>query len=842
MTVRTKGSLALILLMMGTLLSPLGGSVKAMYAAGTGEVMKPAEVSQVTANYLHDKTASHPSETRAAVSAAVYGPSGEPDGITAELESTPAKNSEQNQADLADRSVSLEDLREDVNQDGIVGVGDLGITAFYYGKSEGSVAWDTAKRGDVNRDGTIDKQDLMLVSAYLLGTGQPGGETDGTYKFNFAKTHKEGFIHVKFDSASGVPLFQASSEYGFVAETSAMPPRQVHTSGITAESEGFVIQESAFAAEPGYEKDNYNHYGMAFRVKAPPGAYDVYVKTTSGAGETTVSISGMQTSRLLKGGYWDAAQLVPVRNVMQAQGREWSYRYVNGRDFIDIEIEPNRINTPVGVSEIVLTPVPVKERADNALPKLFVLGDSTVKSYLFEEAPMSGWGQVFDRFFDPGKVDVVNYSMGGRSFKNAYTEGRLNDVLLTGSAGDYVLIQFGHNDESADENRRFARGATEEMYAAYIRDLYIPAVRSRGMIPVLVTPVSRVKGDAAPGYEYKDSFTNRKFPSLMRQAGAELGVTVLDLNAQSVKYYNEIGVEATTALFMSIEAGETPGKTNDGSYANGHPSQKVDGTHFKEALAKQLARMVVSELADRAAEGDAVGAALADLFKPEVKAALAGQDWTVVFPEIAKDTTAGKGAYYRNQIEKLIQLGVMETDEAGNFNPEQPMTVGGFTGALSGLMELDPTVFTGYTGDKLNRETMGAILYDAYHAKFTALPKYMTDYNKTTAVPGSPEYDPDLDPAARGVMYYPIVSFQQLTDTQAIDQKLFDKVKGAYDLGLIRSEKGIVRGKIRGGTELEPKGIVTRAKAAKALYFMWVLFQSPSMENDVSVLGEPAAH
>jgi hypothetical protein len=129
---------------------------------------------------------------------------------------------------------------------------------------------------------------------------------------------------------------------------------------------------------------------------------------------------------------------------------------------------------------------------------------------------------------------------------------------------------------------------------------------------------------------------------------------------------------------------------------------------------------------------------------------------------------------------------------------------------------------------------MGAILDDAYRARFgTTKPKYMTDYNGTTAVPGSPEYDPNLDAGAKGVMYYPLVSYEQLTDTADISPDLTDKVKDAYELGLIRSEKGIARGQMLNGTELEPKNIVVRAKAAKALYFMWVLVQEVNVENDL---------
>jgi lysophospholipase L1-like esterase len=660
------------------------------------------------------------------------------------------------------------------------------------------------------------------------------------YKFNFTSLSKEGYIGVPFDAMKGVPLYDEAVGYGFIRETCALPAREVHTETIRSDGNGFVIYETEFYAEEGFEKENYNHYGMAFRIQVPPGAYEVIVRTTSDISDAYVSISGMQAGRILEGGHWDAAKLIPVKYPAVMSGNEWSYRYCNGREYLDIEIEPRTTGVPVGLEEIVLRPISSEVRTEEEAPTIFLLGDSTMKSYTFEEAPMSGWGQVIPRLFDESKGKVVNYSMGGRSFRNAYTEGRWNDILLTGKIGDYVLIQFGHNDEREDEHRRFGRGSTEDMYERYLLDLYLPAIRARGMIPVLITPMSRIKGNAQPGHRYTNSFTSRRFPDVLRRMGAEAGIPVLDLNTASLEYYNQIGVESTTALYMSIEAGETPGKTNDGSYANGHPAQKIDGTHYKEALSKQFARMVVTELASKAADGDPTARELYSFLKEEVKGAIESKGWSDIFPEMACDTTSGEGSYYRNQIEKLIQLNVLHKDDHGCFQPERTIQVSEFVDALSKLMGLNPSFCTEYSRGDLTRETMGAILYDAYQARFTSKPGYMTDYNGQTLGPGDSGYDPNLDAGVQGVQYDPLVSYEQLTDTDSIHPSLAAKVKAAYQLGLIRSEKGIARGRMINGTELEPQAKVTRAKAAKALYFMWVLGQPVHAENHTMPIKEEA--
>ena len=156
------------------------------------------------------------------------------------------------------------------------------------------------------------------------------------------------------------------------------------------------------------------------------------------------------------------------------------------------------------------------------------------------------------------------------------------------------------------------------------------------------------------------------------------------------------------------------------------------------------------------------------------------------------------------------------------------MRTSAFCEALASLMRLPAGLLSRYADGPLSREVMGAILDDAYHATFAARPAYMTDYNGKTILPGSPGYDPNLDTGARGAMYYPLVRWAQLADTGDASPVYADKLRDAYELGLIRSEAGIARGRMVNGRLLEPRAGVTRAKA---VYFMWVLAQAPKEEN-----------
>ncbi len=650
-------------------------------------------------------------------------------------------------------------------------------------------------------------------------------------KFNFTKKVKPDFISIIYNDNYGVPLYDDDIGYGFINQTCALPARTVHTKEIISNESGFVITEPHFSKSIYNYSDEYNHFGMAFRIRVPAGGYEIVVRTTSHISETMISISGMRPPNQNMEQYWDAAKLVSRNTFAEVGEKEWKYTYVNGRDFLVIEIEPKTAGVPVGVREIIITPLEENFKKENELPTVFLLGDSTVKSYIFEEAPMHGWGQIIGQLFNLSKVRIINYSMGGRSFKIAYVEGRLNDILMTGKAGDYIFIQFGHNDERLDEHHRFGRGSTEEMYSTFIKNIYIPAIKARGMIPIFVTPMSRVNVNPSKKDGYVNSFQKKKFPEIMKNIGQDYGITVIDLNSKSLDYYNEIGVEGTTTLFMSIEAGETPGKTNDGTYANGHPSNKIDGTHYKEALAHQFARIIVTEIVKLGRAGDKMATELTSFLKEDVKSAIQLNNWEMIFPHIPKDTLTGPNSYYRNQIEKLIQLGVMGKDEKGNFNPYLSITTFEFQYSICKLMNIHLNSLSTYNEEYLTREVMASILYDVYQVRFNEKPKYMTDYNKTKTEQSVLNYDPNLDFGSEATTYYPIILFEKLIDLKDISPILVTKVKGAYELGLIRSEKGIIRGKLCNGTELEPKEIVTRAKAAKALYFMWVLSQPIHVEN-----------
>lgn len=677
-------------------------------------------------------------------------------------------------------------------------------------------------------------------------------------------------IDIRFGSE--IPLYGRDGKpYGFIDGEEAFPRRRVSVDKLFLRESAVCVAEEEEQRFREYHPGatDYDFGGMIFRVSLPSGAFDFEVECVGGRESVSVSVAGMNPERIAQGGFWDAGRLVTVRHVASWDGNTWRYSYVNGASYVDISLEPLQPGRVIG-----LRGVRVREHgsaaagqemgggqeaacsqemgggpAGESVPSIYILGDSTAKSYVFEEAPMSGWGQLFYRMVSPDRARVVNYSNGGRSLRMMHQEGRLNDLLLSGRQGDFVLLQSGHNDERDrndgmdpdGERSRFGRGSTEEMYYGLLTGHFLPAIRSMGMVPVLVTPVTRIHAGCPDDMVFQDSFQKRRFPAVMRRAAADTDTLLLDLNKKSVEHFNQIGAPAARAVVMSLEPGETPGKTNGGSYANGNPGNHADGTHYKECLSRQYCRMAAEELVRTAEEGNAVAARLRGLLRDEVLQAVSSGDYSEVFPEVCRDTVSGRGAFYRNQIEKMVQLGVMKKDAEGNFHPLAPCGRKEFLEGIRKIWRL-PADFTwsaadaaraGTEEDAITRMDAAEILYDAYAARFGmgegGKPPYMTDYNGRSIDLSDPNYDANL-PSGETI-YYPLTPFGQVEDLEGLSEEKRRKLEAVYQLGLMRCEGGIKRGSLENGTFFQPGSRVTREKAAKYLYFCFVLGQDILTEN-----------
>jgi hypothetical protein len=181
--------------------------------------------------------------------------------------------------------------------------------------------------------------------------------------------------------------------------------------------------------------------------------------------------------------------------------------------------------------------------------------------------------------------------------------------------------------------------------------------------------------------------------------------------------------------------------------------------------------------------------------------------------------------------ENYVNGSIIVNDEAVSTSKEYTFTLSGNT-TVTAKFTSEPALVenTVIASDAaLTREAMGAIMYDAYQkADKTIMSSYMGQ-NGGVPTPDDPNYDPNIK--YEGTPYIPLTGWGALKDKEELSDVLYAKVKAAYNLGLIRSEQGIARGSIAVGDELEPKAEVTRAKAAKALVFAYILTQPLSGES-----------
>jgi lysophospholipase L1-like esterase len=311
-------------------------------------------------------------------------------------------------------------------------------------------------------------------------------------------------------------------------------------------------RETGFGFEPGAQISCTNRDGkdplrtdfctsekpFYFSVAVPEGNYHVTVTLGDEAGESITTVKAELRRLMLervetKRGKFDTRSFtVNVRTPQIAAGGEVKLKDREKTTEIwawdeKLTLEFNGSRPAVCAVEVVAVDVPT----------IYLLGDSTVCDQPRE--PYNSWGQMLTRFFKPG-VAVANHAESGESLRSSLGARRLDKVLSTIKAGDYLFIQYGHNDEKE-------KGERVGAFTTYKSDLknFVAGARERGAIPVLITPVQRRTFDK----EGKITNSHGDYPEAVRQAAREENVPLIDLNAMSKTLYEAWGDEPSKEAF-----------------------------------------------------------------------------------------------------------------------------------------------------------------------------------------------------------------------------------------------------------------------------------------------------
>ena len=201
------------------------------------------------------------------------------------------------------------------------------------------------------------------------------------------------------------------------------------------------------------------------------------------------------------------------------------------------------------------------------VPVIFLLGDSTVCDQSKE--PYNSWGQMFTRWFQPA-VAIANHGESGETYRDSIGRRRLDKILSVMRPGDWLIMQFGHNDQ---KQIAAGTGGPFTTYQAEIKR-HVEAVRAHGGHAIIVSPMERRGFDAAG--KVRPSLI--EYADASRQSARELGVPFVDLNALSKPFYEALGPERSARAFATAASGQT------------------DNTHHNNYGSYQLAKAVVPAL------------------------------------------------------------------------------------------------------------------------------------------------------------------------------------------------------------------------------------------------------
>ncbi|MFW0714892.1 rhamnogalacturonan acetylesterase [Pedobacter sp. N23S346] len=203
---------------------------------------------------------------------------------------------------------------------------------------------------------------------------------------------------------------------------------------------------------------------------------------------------------------------------------------------------------------------------------LYIIGDSTAANKQEKAYPETGWGMELQSFFND-EVKVDNRALNGRSTKSFRAEKRWQPILENLKAGDYVLIEFGHNDEKIDKPNVGVSLADFKINLVN----YVNETRSKKAIPVLLTPISR--------RSFKNGIltdTHGGYPGVTRKVADSLKVPLIDMLAKTEKLLTDLGDEGSVKLFLHVDSGHV-----------NYPKGKKDDTHLSPTGAKQVAGLIV---------------------------------------------------------------------------------------------------------------------------------------------------------------------------------------------------------------------------------------------------------
>lgn len=290
-----------------------------------------------------------------------------------------------------------------------------------------------------------------------------------------------------------------------------------------------------------------------FSVSLPEGNYNVTVTFGDATGESTTTVKAELRRLMLERVETDRGKFETRRFTVNVRtpriAGDGEVRLKDREKTTEIWAWDEKLTLEFNNTRPVVNAIEIT-RADE-VPTIYLLGDSTVCDQPRE--PYNSWGQMLTRFFKPG-IAIANHAESGESLKSSLGAKRLDKVLSVIKPGDYLFIQYGHNDEKE-------KGEGVGAFTTYKADLkkFVAGARQHGALPVLVTPMQRRTFDK----DGRITNSHGDYPEAVRQVAKEEQVPLIDLNLMSKQFYEALGPEHSGVAFKE---GDGTHHSNYGSY------------------------------------------------------------------------------------------------------------------------------------------------------------------------------------------------------------------------------------------------------------------------------------
>jgi lysophospholipase L1-like esterase len=386
---------------------------------------------------------------------------------------------------------------------------------------------------------------LRIISVSFSGNSQVKGNSE--LKFDFGN----GNTAAGYQKVTASDFYSKEKGFGFVSKIAVQSVERKGKNDVTGD---FVTSDTPFY----------------FMVDLPEGNYEIKIGLGDPEEESLTTVKAesrrlmLENIKTQKGEIRTETILVNVRTPqineterIRLKSRE--YPYLNWDDKLSLEF--NNKKPCVSFVEI--------RKIENG-PVIFLAGNSTVTDQEYE--PWASWGQMITNFLKP-EIVVANFAESGEALLSFKSEKRLQKILSLMKKGDYLFIEFAHNDQKPG-------GAHLDASTTYKDELkyLIQQARDKGGIPILVTSMHRRNFDE----NGKIINTLEGYPEAVWQVAAETNTTCVDLNKMSKEFYEALGPEDSKHAFVHYPAGSYPGQTE--AFA--------DNTHFNPYGAYELAKCI----------------------------------------------------------------------------------------------------------------------------------------------------------------------------------------------------------------------------------------------------------